>query len=763
MKVNNKINSNQKVRINIKEYQTKLKEIILLVFDHKITNIINVSQTDFLSKIEKKTKFIFDSKFKDQGVNFENNEITSFYRESEKELIENYKSINRQIANFLSKSKKNEIKNCLTDFNKHCNMTDDYALHNCRGKMYIIYEKTSIKFIVCQECKKIYYPSAILLFCEFCSCEYSSNTINNSLVYNLLPATWESFHCDSLFYDMMKCIKCLGIFYLNNKENNLFCKECNYSCDPMGVIWKCLVCKEDYKCLAKPYNKFEKKIYKKLIVDTLNLKQKAKPVLVPCCKLRVYDYEFSHKKGCDGELYQSDYKQQQIIVCSKCNCLSYYDPFIWTCPNCQKRFRKSIKELIPSINKDNNNINENKAKEEVKQNNQNVNSKISDSLIKKQSNGEIVQNNNKNNLQSNNKETINISSNKNDIKLNKKEEELKKTDLLCNKDKVEPIKNEKKLSPIKENPDINIKLNIEEKSNDKKIILEKLKENEETLKKLKNFKVEDYKILQPIGEGTNGVIYVVQNTKKEKFALKKIIVTSEYELNMFTNEYELIHEIDHPHVVKILGISYKILDDTTNVLYILMDLAKSDWHKEINLRAKNNNPYTEEELIFIIKELIESLYFLQKKNIAHRDIKPHNILIYDNNIYKLADFGEAKIVKMISKKQLGTLRGTELYMAPILFNSIDQEFIVEHNPYKSDVFSLGYCILLAATLSFNILYQLRKLSNKKEIQEVITKHLSSKFSTKFINLMCRMVECNEKFRMDFIQLKEFFYKNLLGN
>ena len=91
-----------------------------------------------------------------------------------------------------------------------------------------------------------------------------------------------------------------------------------------------------------------------------------------------------------------------------------------------------------------------------------------------------------------------------------------------------------------------------------------------------------------------------------------------------------------------------------------MELARSDWHREINLRAKNNHPYTEEEIITIIKEIIDSLYYLQVNNIAHWDIKPRDILIYDINLFKLADFGEAKVVKMISNKELGTLRGTDL-------------------------------------------------------------------------------------------------------
>jgi [calcium/calmodulin-dependent protein kinase] kinase len=198
------------------------------------------------------------------------------------------------------------------------------------------------------------------------------------------------------------------------------------------------------------------------------------------------------------------------------------------------------------------------------------------------------------------------------------------------------------------------------------------------------------------------------------------------------------------------------LDDTTNVLYILLELAKSDWNREIRLRAKNNSFYSEPELLIIFRQLIYALCYLQENNIAHRDIKPHNILIFDKKVYKLADFGEAKIIKLRNKKQMGTLRGTELYMAPILFNSLENGEIVEHNPYKSDVYSLGYCVLLAATLSFESLFQIRKLTNKKQILDIVTKEMSSHYSDKLIQLVCRMLDLNEKFRFDFLQLKEFF-------
>ena len=76
----------------------------------------------------------------------------------------------------------------------------------------------------------------------------------------------------------------------------------------------------------------------------MNLQQKAKPIVVPCCKLKVYDYTFFHKKSCDGEVFQGEFNQQIVVVCSKCKILSFFDNFIWTCPKCLKRFRKTMKD-----------------------------------------------------------------------------------------------------------------------------------------------------------------------------------------------------------------------------------------------------------------------------------------------------------------------------------------------------------------------------------------------------------------------------------
>ena len=116
-----------------------------------------------------------------------------------------------------------------------------------------------------------------------------------------------------------------------------------------------------------------------------------------------------------------------------------------------------------------------------------------------------------------------------------------------------------------------------------------------------------------------------------------------------------------------------------------MELALSDWNDEIKRRFKEKKYYTENEIIDIIKQIIKPLIYLENEGIAHRDIKPQNILIFENNIYKITDFGEMKILS--DSVQESTLRGSQLYMSPVLYNGLkyNQRDVI-HNAYKSDVY-----------------------------------------------------------------------------
>ena len=85
---------------------------------------------------------------------------------------------------------------------------------------------------------------------------------------------------------------------------------------------------------------------------------------------------------------------------------------------------------------------------------------------------------------------------------------------------------------------------------------------------------------------------------------------------------------------------------------------------------------------------------------------------------------------------------------------------IKHNPYKSDVFSLGLCLLFAATLCFESLYDVRELKSNVSLRVVVHKYLKSRYSQDVINIITKMLDVNEVTRIDFITLEREF--NQLG-
>jgi len=278
--------------------------------------------------------------------------------------------------------------------------------------------------------------------------------------------------------------------------------------------------------------------------------------------------------------------------------------------------------------------------------------------------------------------------------------------------------------------------------------------------KISQFNLEDYSVYRKLGEGSYGIIHCIIHEKtKEKFALKKIIAHSLKKISEFTKEFELVHICHHPNILKIYGLNINILDQSTYSLQVLMEKAERDWDKDIKRRLQERKYYTEDELVSIMKQLTSALLFMKEKlNITHRDIKPQNVLIFNDGVFKLADFGEAKEIKI--KKNLNTLRGTELYMSPALYNGLKvNQDDVAHDPFKSDLFSLGFCLVYASTFNFNLLYEMRNINNDEIIRKKIREQLKDNYSEKFIWILTKMVELEEKNRFDFKELADELEKN----
>ena len=271
--------------------------------------------------------------------------------------------------------------------------------------------------------------------------------------------------------------------------------------------------------------------------------------------------------------------------------------------------------------------------------------------------------------------------------------------------------------------------------------------------------------LKKIGEGSFGKIFKAKWIKNnQNYAMKEMHFQTEDNFLFLQKKMKLIMDLEKKSkcdgIIKIYGYS-QLKKKKDYYFYEIMELAQWDWEQEINIRKKLKKYYSEKELFSITKQLIKTLSFLQKNHITHRDIKLQNILLV-NNKYKICDFGESRT---LNQKGIivQPIRGSELYMSPILFSGLNQKLShVTHNTYKSDIFSLGMCILFAATLDCNSLYEIREMNNMIKIRNVLMEYLSKKYSSNFIEIILCLLEVKEKKRPDFIQMEKVIdlYENI---
>ena len=609
----------------------------------------------------------------------------------------------------------------------HCNKTEK-IYHLCGEELV---KPLNFDYILCLNCKNIYKPTQIHCFCKECNKEYFTY-INNEEEKDCFKATWENYHCNDYYSDGIRCPKCQNILYYNKNDNIIFCKKCSFQKNINKIKYICEYCNNYFYSNCRPFTKFELKPLKNSIKLALKNKEIIRPAKISCnCDLNLENVEFFHSEECDGVLLKGKINNKIITVCNKCQGFNFIEKVVWICPKCKKKFYyNKIYEPKKKVTISSN-INNNKKKyiddEDL----------IFENLPKHQNfhlaGAEMPIKNVKTSYYSNFKNNFSekniLNKNNNNFYFDTKEKKLKTN--------YEP-KNKQKNININMNVNININnyySNIEPDE---------------------NFDPNDFQIIKQIGGGTFGIIYEAKWKKNSKtYALKKINLPKKEDYSIVHKEYDIILSFlkqfpNEKGIIKVFGCKEEKYHSSYQ-FYVLMEYAFTDWEKEILYRKERKNFYTEGELIDILKTLIKTFANLQKLNISHRDIKPQNILKVGNE-YKICDFGEASIIG--KDDDLYTLRGTELYMSPILFQSLkNNQGTCKHNLFKSDVFSLGMCMILASTLTFNSLYDIRECKDMNKIKNIISSYIISKYSFDYISILLKMIEIDENKREDFIQLE----------
>jgi serine/threonine protein kinase/tetratricopeptide (TPR) repeat protein len=210
-----------------------------------------------------------------------------------------------------------------------------------------------------------------------------------------------------------------------------------------------------------------------------------------------------------------------------------------------------------------------------------------------------------------------------------------------------------------------------------------------------------YKLLEPIGEGGMGEVWVADQLDpiRRRVALKviKAGMDSRSVLARFEAERQALALMDHPNIARVLDAGAT----ADGRPYFAMELVKGTPITEF-CDARKLSPRERLELFVPVCQAIQHAH---QKGIIHRDIKPSNVLVAlhdERPVPKVIDFGVAKAIgQQLTEKTLytgfGALVGTPAYMAPeqATFNQLDVDT-------RADVYALGVLLyeLLAGSPPF---------------------------------------------------------------
>jgi len=175
---------------------------------------------------------------------------------------------------------------------------------------------------------------------------------------------------------------------------------------------------------------------------------------------------------------------------------------------------------------------------------------------------------------------------------------------------------------------------------------------------------------------------------RKKLVIKQILQSFAEDENfktMFQDEARLVAQLTHPKIAQIYE-----LGEVDSALFIAMEFVEGvDLDQIIQWSASTGQPVPIEIVVKLMVDLLEALDYAHDfsyagvpYNLVHRDVTPHNVMVSNDGIVKLLDFGVAKAMANQSKTQAGAVKGKFAYMAPEQVESKDLD-------RRADIFAVG--------------------------------------------------------------------------
>lgn len=198
-----------------------------------------------------------------------------------------------------------------------------------------------------------------------------------------------------------------------------------------------------------------------------------------------------------------------------------------------------------------------------------------------------------------------------------------------------------------------------------------------------------YEILEKIGEGGMAIVYRARCKLLNRFVAIKVLkpeyAKDEMFVRRFKAEAQSAASLTHPNIVSV----YDVGQEDNNINFIVMELLETKTLKDY---IEEHGAIDNELTLKIGAQIASALAAAHKAHIIHRDIKPHNIVLNQNMVAKVTDFGIAKITNTTSATitSFGSTVGSVHYFSP---EHAKGGYVDE----KSDLYSLGVVMYEMAT------------------------------------------------------------------
>ncbi len=191
-----------------------------------------------------------------------------------------------------------------------------------------------------------------------------------------------------------------------------------------------------------------------------------------------------------------------------------------------------------------------------------------------------------------------------------------------------------------------------------------------------------YEIIEKVGEGGMAIVYKAKCHLLNRFVAIKVLrdefTEDEDFIRKFRRESQAAASLSHPNILNIYDVGAEEVEGK-KIYYIVMEFINGKTLKDI---IKNKGKLSPQETINYSLQMAEALKHAHRNHIVHRDIKPHNMMITEDNRLKVTDFGIARAVTSSTVTTSSNVLGSVHYFSP-------EQARGGYTDEKSDIYSLG--------------------------------------------------------------------------